>query len=183
MESAAGAFHSDIPLSTQLLLAVVRPVMIDAREHSHLQCDAYACEKVIPRAASASRFGMRNDAVLLAASPGIMGTEVPFHAWSSTRMKTKFGGGAGAAFAAPAAGGALADSGGTPIAAIARMEADTRPRYRSADEVMSVAFSLRQTPLAPESCPQGFDAGTPTPTPERESRGRLRLRLSREEPG
>ncbi len=48
IEDFVGAF-SDV---------VVRPIRIDAREHSHFGCAAYAQEKVMPLVASASIFGV-----------------------------------------------------------------------------------------------------------------------------
>ena len=76
---------------------VVRPQMIEAREHSHFGCAAYACEKVTPRSASFCVLGVCVARLLLASSPAIMRTERPFHAWSSAKINTKFGSaGAGA---------------------------------------------------------------------------------------
>ena len=57
-DSVAGADHFVEDLVGAFSDVVVRPIRIDAREHSHFGCAAYAQEKVIPLVASASIFGV-----------------------------------------------------------------------------------------------------------------------------
>ena len=75
-----------------LSVVVVRPARIAAREHSHLGCAAYACEKTMPRSASFSVLGVLKFLPLLKSFPAIISTERPAQLWSSAKIKRKFGG-------------------------------------------------------------------------------------------
>ena len=75
-----------------LSVVVVRPARIAAREHSHLGCAAYACEKIIPRSASFPVLGVLKFLPLLNSFPVIISTERPAQLWSSAKIKRKLGG-------------------------------------------------------------------------------------------
>ena len=132
---------------------VVRPQMIEAREHSHFGCAAYACEKVTPRSASFCILGVCVVRLLLASSPAIMRTDRPFHAWSSAKMNTKFGsdfawsctGGAAAPIPAPpAAMSAIAHPAPTMTAPIRAIRLTMRSKRHRVPGIAPIAHDFNQ---------------------------------------
>ena len=91
LDSDSGALQLREVFVGAFSVVVVRPMSSDAREHSHVGCAAYACEKTTPWAASFSSAGVRNAAFRLLAWPAIIGTAWPFHDWSSDKMNRKLG--------------------------------------------------------------------------------------------